>query len=424
VKIYCSGIGGIGLSAYASLQKIAGHDVAGSDRNDSALLEDLRSQGIEIVLDQSGAKVPKDADLFVYSEAIPPDAPERKKAAELGIQQISYPQALGELSKNHTVIAVCGTHGKSSTTAMAAKLLMEAGKDPTIVVGTKLRELNGRNWCQGKSDLFLLEACEYKHSFHQYSPDIILLTTCDGDHFDFYASDADYKKAFVDFIQRLPEGGKLVTHMSDDDCRTVAEAAGRRTIDADTFPKIPLLTPGEHMRQNAQLVLGLAQLLGISPTVAAGYVSNYAGSWRRMEERGKYKDIPVIDDYAHHPKEIAATLQALREKHAKSRVVCVFQPHTHDRTIKLFAEFEKSFSDADLVLVTDIYEARKHLDGDKADPKKLAEGIAAKSDTDARYAGSLADVAKLLKTELQSGDVLICMGAGDVTALAGEMATA
>ena len=157
MKIYCSGIGGIGLSAYASLMQSKGHAVSGSDRAASALTDDLQSRGIAFTTDQSGSAVPADADLFVYSEAIPADAPEREKAAALGIRQISYPQALGELSAGSRVIAVCGTHGKSSTTGMAARLLLHSGRDPTVVVGTKVKELEGRNFRAGSSEVFLLE---------------------------------------------------------------------------------------------------------------------------------------------------------------------------------------------------------------------------------------------------------------------------
>lgn len=421
MKIYCSGIGGIGLSAYASLQRAAGNDVLGSDRNDSALLQDLRSQGITVFLDQSGVAVPTDADLFVYSEAIPEDSPEREKAKSLGIPEKSYPAAVGELAKFHRLIAVCGTHGKSSTTAMAARLLMQAGKDPTVVVGTKLRELDGRNWRRGNSDLFVLEACEYRHSFHNYEPSIVLLTTCDGDHFDFYTSNEDYKKAFVDFIRKLPEDGVLITHMRDPDCRAVAEKAGRRTIDADVLSMLPLQTPGEHMRQNAQLVLALAEVLGIPVNEAASALSGFSGTWRRMEERGTFNGIPVIDDYAHHPREISATLKALREKYGKRRLVCVFQPHTHDRTIKLYDDFTRAFSSADVVLITDVYEARKDIESAKTDVRALATDIEKQSKTKAISVGSLKHASAKLQAELRGSDVLICMGAGDITNLATEL---
>jgi UDP-N-acetylmuramate--alanine ligase len=359
VKIYCSGIGGIGLSAYASLQKHAGHEVLGSDRADSALLDDLRSQGIAIFLDQTGASVPSDADVFVYSEAIPESAPERMIAKEYGIKQMSYPQAIGELSKGSTLISICGTHGKSSTTAMAARLLMQAGKDPTVVVGTKMKELDGKNWRKGSGDLFVLESCEYRRSFHNYSPKIILLTNCDGDHFDYYTGKEDYQEAFMEFIDKLPEDGLLITHMSDPDCRAVAEMAGKRTIDADVFPLLDLATPGRHMQENAQLVLALAQVLEIPQTEAEKVVSGYSGSWRRMEEKGMYKgSVQVIDDYGHHPREIRATIEALRSKFPERRIVCAFQPHTHDRTLKLYNDFTTAFSGLDIVVVTNVYDRK------------------------------------------------------------------
>ncbi len=422
MKIYCSGIGGIGLSAYASLQKLSGHEVLGSDRSDSALLDDLRSQGIKVFLDQSGAAVPKGCDLFVYSEAIPPSAPEREKAEEYGIEQHSYPSAVGNLSRGKNLICVCGTHGKSSTTAMVARLLIETGKDPTVVVGTKLKELGGRNWRQGKSDLFVLEACEYRHSFHHYSPRIILLTTCDGDHYDFYKNKDEYIQSFVTFVQKLPEDGILITHLSDPDCKRVADEAGRTVVDADSLPMIRLQTPGKHMQRNSQLALSLAELLGIHLEDAIRAVSGYAGSWRRMEYKGKYqKGQPVVDDYAHHPVEIRATLQALKEQYAPRRLVCVFQPHTHDRTLKLYEDFTACFRDANLLIVTDVYEARKDIETGTVDMDAFITDIQKNSDTQVLKGGSLAAIAKILPSITTEADVIVCMGAGDITDLADKL---
>lgn len=424
MKIYCSGIGGIGLSAYASLQKLHGHDVSGSDRSDSALLDDLRSQGIAIFLDQSGVNVPADTDLLVYSEAIPKDAPERRRASDLGCEQQSYPQALGELSAGYQVIAVCGTHGKSSTTAMATRLLLACGKDPTVVVGTKVKELDGRNWRQGKSRIFLLEACEYRHSFLHYSPHIILLTNADGDHFDFYPSYEAYQDAFVQFASKLPADGILVTHLSDPDCKNIADRSQRNVVDADTFPLIQLQTPGEHMRRNAQLILALADVLGISPADAEESVSGYGGSWRRMEVKGTFRStITVIDDYAHHPREIRATLNALREAYPGRRLVCVFQPHTHDRTIKLYDDFLTAFTEADLVIIPGVYDARREKDSQTVDLPRFIKDIAKGSRTDVTNGSSLTETEAMLRSDiLKDGDLLVCMGAGDITALAERMA--
>jgi UDP-N-acetylmuramate--alanine ligase len=424
VKIFCSGIGGIGLSAYASLQKKDGHDVCGTDRAKSALVDDLASQGIAVSTDQSGAQIPADTDLVVYSEAIPETAPERRKARELGIRQISYPHALGELSTGKKVIAVCGTHGKSSTTGIATRLLLECGKDPTIVIGTKTPELGGKNWHKGSSDIFLLEACEYRRSFLFYEPSIILLTNCDGDHYDYYKDKKDYRHAFSEFVSKLPDDGILLAHLSDSDARIIATERGKTLIDADAFPLITLRTPGLHMRKNAQLVLALAQVLGIDAKKAESIVSGYSGSWRRLEVKATIaKNITVIDDYAHHPVEIRASLAALREAYPSRRIVCVFQPHTHDRTIKIYADFLSSFTDADLLLLCDVYEARKDIETHTVDLDDFAKRIAQASKVQTSVSGSLIDTKEILPKLLQENDVVVFMGAGDITSIASEMAS-
>lgn len=422
MNIFCSGIGGIGLSAYASIQKAAGHTVSGSDRSDSALLQSLREQGIEIILKQDGSALPDVCDLLVYSEAIPVDAPERKIARERGIRSISYFQGLGEISKDYFVIAVCGTHGKSSTTAMAARVLIEAEKDPSVVVGTKVRELDGKNFRKGKSDLFLLEACEYRKSFHALSPDIVLMTNVDGDHFDAFKDMEEYHKAFRDFLNVLPADGVVITHSNDPDAKKIAMESGRRFIDADTFPLTKLSTPGEHMKQNARLVLALADVLKIPQAEAIKSLSGFAGTWRRMEVKGERDGITIIDDYAHHPKEIRATLAAMREAYPGRRIVCVFQPHTHDRTLKLYDDFLMSFKDADVVIVPAIYDARHDIETAMVDVPKFVKDIAKGSGAEVMEGHTLSETEKMLRgTILQSGDVLVCMGAGDVTGLASRM---
>lgn len=423
MKIYCSGIGGIGLSAFASLQCARGHEVTGSDRCESTLLDCLRSRGIPVTMDQSGRGIPSDTGLFVYSEAIPTDSPERARARELGIRQINYFEALGELSRDAHVIAVCGTHGKSSTTGMAAQVLMENGKDPTVVIGTKLPLLDGRNYRKGKGSLFLVEACEYRRNFLHLFPDTILMTTVDGDHFDAFESLEDYQHAYVEFLQKLPEGGVTVTHGSDPDCVEVIRAWGGTWIDADAFPLPDLSIPGRHMRENARLVIGLADLLHIPRENALQALSRYAGSWRRMEVKGIIGgDILVVDDYGHHPREIRSTLSALREAYPHRRLVCVFQPHTHDRSIKLYADFLSAFSSADSLVLTDVYDARSDIERDMLDMPRFAKDIGRESAVSTRYVGSLDQAEQHLRAGgMQTGDLLVCMGAGDITDLAERM---
>jgi UDP-N-acetylmuramate--alanine ligase len=418
--IYCSGIGGIGLSAYAALQKAAGHSVSGSDKADSALIESLRTLGIAVSLDQSGAAIPEGCELLVYSEAVPEDAPERRLARERGIRSISYFHGLGEISKGKKVIAVCGTHGKSSTTAMVARVLIEAGLDPTVVVGTKVRELDGRNFRTGKSDWFVLEACEYRRSFHHLSPTIVLMTNVDGDHFDAYKDLAEYQQSFVDFLKLLPADGVVITHGQVSDCRRVVEQSGHALTDADDLQLPTLTTPGLHMQRNGQLVLRLAERLGIAEAAARKSLAGFAGTWRRLEEVGTRSDgVTVIDDYAHHPVEIAASLQGVKSGYPGRRIVVAFQPHTHDRTIKLYDEFLSSFKDADLVIVPNIYAARNEVDSATVDPETFVADIARESGITGLYGRSLEETLQRLQTEiLRPGDVVVTMGAGDITTLA------
>lgn len=400
-----------------------GHSVSGSDRSASVVTDDLVAQGIPVSFLQDGSAIPKDCDVLVYSEAVPESSPERTLARERGIRQLSYPQALGELSRGYDVIAVAGTHGKSSTTAMAARLLLTMGKDPTVVVGTRTHELSERNWRAGESSLFLLEACEYRRSFLAYDPRIVLLTTCDGDHFDYFTSQEDYEQAFLEFLSRLPQDGIVITHGSDPRVCSVVERSGRKLIDADHFPLISLGTPGLHMRQNAQLVLALAAQLGLPPADAQEAIAGYSGSWRRMEEKGTNREgVTVIDDYAHHPAEIRATLSGIKEAYPGRRIVCAFQPHTHDRTLKLYTEFLPAFRDADLVIVPDVYAARSERDGAQVNVASFAADIAKGSGIEAVDGESLEKTEHRLRTDiLKRGDVLVCMGAGDITNLAGRM---
>lgn len=422
MKIYCSGIGGIGLSAYAAMQNANGHSVSGSDRTETALILDLRSQGIEVFLSQDGKHVPNDADLFVYTEAVPEDAPERVKAKEYGIRAVSYFQALGELSKDFFVIGVCGTHGKSSTTAMAARLLIECGKDPSVIVGTKVPELGNRNWRKGNSDIFLVESCEYRRSFHHLDPDLILVTNVDGDHFDAYADITEYRQAFLEFFQKLPEGGMVIGHLNDAESAAVIRASGHDAVDADSFPLPELNVPGMHMRQNALLALAMGAQLGIDVQKGLDALKGFSGTWRRMEVKGpgKHGGI-VVDDYGHHPLEVKATLRGLREAYPDRRIVCVFQPHTHDRTWKLYEEFLESFSDADVIVIPNIYGARPKAGEVPVDAAKLAADIAAKSGKTCTYTESLEQTEAYLPTILQPTDVVVCMGAGDITNLAGKL---
>ena len=419
MKIYCSGIGGIGLSAYAAMQNVNGHEVFGSDRSESELLDDLRSQGISVGLNQDGTYIPEDIDLFVFTEAMPKDAPEMVRARELNVKMQNYFEALGDLSRDYKVIAVCGTHGKSSTVAMAARVLMDAGVDPSVVVGTKLKELDGRNWRKGNSEYFLLEACEYRGSFLSLSPDIVLMTNADGDHFDAFESVKVYQETFVEFLNLLSGEGIVITHMNDPDCVKIVREAKKEVKDTDSFEYPELGVPGKHMRENAQLVMGLAQIIGIDENEALESLKEYSGCWRRMEVIGTYEGATVIDDYAHHPREIAATVQSALEAYPDRRILCAFQPHMHDRTLKLYEEFKTCFKGAHELVITDVYDARSDVEKEKVDMNKLKTDVEKGSNVRTKYLGNLEETEHALRNEIiQNGDVLICLGAGDITNMA------
>lgn len=424
MKIYCSGIGGIGLSAYAALQRAMGHLVSGSDRTPSIVTEDLSRQGVAVFFEQDGSHVPPDTDLFVYSEAVPSDAPERMRAKELGIRCVSYFEALGELSGTYnTVIAVCGSHGKSSTVSMAAVMLVEGGQNPTVIVGTRVPQLDGKNWRRGTKDLLLVEACEYRSSFLNFRPNIVLMTNVEWDHVDAFPSQQMYQAAYVEFLKQVSSDGVVITHGDDLLCSHVVHQAGCRMIDADRTSMVSLQIPGEHMQENAQLVIALAKYLGISLTNAKKSLAAYKGCWRRMELKGYLchgeknftqddTAIPIIDDYAHHPTEIRVTLRALKGAHPERRLVCIFQPHMHNRTREFYREFCRAFGDADVLVLTDVYDARSTVEKERIDIHKFAQDIGA------TYSGDLKETEKYVRSIATEGDILVCMGAGDITNLA------
>ena len=425
MKIFCSGIGGIGLSAYAAHMHERGHDVSGTDASKSAITDALENMGVHVSFLQDGSAVPKEFDLLVYSEAIPTSSPERVRARERGVTECSYFKALGDLTRGTNLLCVSGTHGKSSTTAMLAGVLIDANKDPSVVLGTKSANLDGKNWRKGNTDLWLVEACEYRRSFHFLSPKVILLTNADGDHFDAFKDKAEYESAFVEFVKSLPKDGVIVYHKSDKDSAAIVAKSGKKGIDADDMPLVTMGVPGLHMRQNAQLVLKACEALGIPLELSKKSLEKFSGTWRRMEKKGLTSaGVTVIDDYAHHPKEIAATLSAMKEAYPKQKIVCVFQPHTHHRTLALWDDFSRAFKDAHTVLLTDVYDARPDKDAEKVEVLRLAEDIKANSKVDVLTAMKFDEAKIILETEVLSpGDILITMGAGDITKLSDSMFT-
>lgn len=410
-KVHMIGIGGIGMSALARYYKSHGWDVSGSDSGESDLINDLRSEGINIKKYEDENNISDDLDLVVYTIAIQETNLELVKAREMGIEVLTYPEALGKISENKKVIAVCGTHGKTTTTAMTFFALREAGIDASMIVGS-LIENDGRrtNYVHGDSEWIIIEACEYRRSFLNYNPNIIVVTNIDADHLDYYRDIEDVKSAFQEFVNKLGGDGQLVIHQNED----YLSFKNKNIVDDIQISKSDLSVPGAHNRENAKLVLGLVNVLGLDMNKAKIGMRNFKGTWRRQEYKGKYFDMDCYDDYAHHPTEISATLEAIKEKvENKKKVIAIFMPHLYSRTKLLLDDFARCFTDADEVILLPIYAAREQMD-ETITSDVLQEKILEKDENKLVFSfGNMNDVAEYLKTK-NNDYVVVTMGAGDI----------
>lgn len=413
-RIHFVGIGGIGVSAIARMMLEQGKQVTGSDRDSSSITEQLQMLGAKVFIGHDPVHVPEDADLVVYSPAIPTDNLEMRRAKELGIPLFSYPQALGLISKERFTVAVAGTHGKTTTTAMIAKILEGTEVDPTVIVGSLLKGSES-NFLPGAGPHFIVEACEYKRSFLYLFPNILVVTNIDTDHLDYYRDLADIQHAFQELVEKVPGGGFVVCNPEDEN--TLPVLTNNRAQITDYMPYLDhvsdLPVPGEHNKFNAAAALAVAYLLGADLKMAKKKLESYEGTWRRFDYRGTSKEgVEVYDDYAHHPTEIKATLVAFREKFPKQRIVVVFQPHLYSRTKLLFDQFAQSFVDADRVVVLPIYAAREKPDPNISSEKLV--GAMSKHHDSVAHAKDFTDAASKLRGILRRGDVLVTIGAGDI----------
>jgi UDP-N-acetylmuramate--alanine ligase len=417
--VHFIGIGGIGISAIARMFHLEGKQVTGSDRGESKVTLELEQAGIKVFLDQKAENVPARVDLVVYTLAIPPDNPEFVRAKELGVALLSYPEALGLVSAQKYTVGVTGTHGKTTTTAMLGKILIEAGLDPTAVVGSLVPEWNS-NFRSGKSKYFVTEACEYRRSFLNLNPQAAIITNIDNDHLDYYKDLSDIESAFAEFAAKIPADGFLVCDPADERLASVLASAKCRIVDYMEYVSqsapIALKQPGEHNQKDAAAALALAVELGVEEKTALNSLANFAGTWRRFEFKGKLPNgVMVYDDYAHHPTEIKATLQGARELVGKDhKITVVFQPHLYSRTKLLLHEFADAFAAADLVLMPDIYAAREINDGTISSRDVI--GLIQAKGKDALYVPSFDELTKKLRDETAAGkpgDMVISMGAGE-----------
>jgi len=410
--VYIVGIGGIGLSAFAQLLKAQGALVSGSDRGDSPTTELLRSKGIDVFVGHDASNIPAGTELLVYSDAVPTHNPERARAHDLNIPQMSYFEALGLAANQKKVIAVSGAHGKTTTTAMLIDVLEDAGLDPMGVVGS-LRSKTKTNFREGKGEYFIVEADEYLRHFLNFNPTILVITNIDADHLDYYRDLADIQSAFKALVQKVPADGVIVCNAQDEKVKPVLEGAQARIIDYTEYMSEPFsLKVLPFNKVNAAAALGAALASGVAKEKAVETLSAFTGTWRRFEYKGTTKTGAIVyDDYGHHPTEINATLTSAREHFPGKRVIVAFHPHLFSRTKKLFQEFVEAFDAADRVLIAPIFAARE-----AADPTishiMLAEALQ-KRGKDAVALGSLGAVTEEI-LHAKEGDVFITMGAGDI----------
>lgn len=419
--IHFIGIGGIGTSSIAQILKAKGKKISGSDTVPSNITKSLKLSGIDVKIGHNAKNISNKHDLVIYSPAIPSSNPELKQAKTLNISTISYPQALGELTKGYITIAIAGSHGKSTTTAMTALIAEKAGLDPTVVIGTKIRQFKNKNYKTGKGKYLIIEACEYKRSFLNIYPDILIITNVDLDHLDYYKDLNDYKSAFIELAKKVSPNGFIIINEAETHLKKIASNSKAKTITwADNKieklhlkPKIP----GRFNITNAKNAAIAGRLIGIEDKIIQSAISRFNGTWRRMEYKHKkgYK-CTFIDDYGHHPTEIQSTLLAIREQNPTSNILCIFQPHQYNRTRLLLKDFGKSFHEVDNIIIPNIYKVRdSEEEASKVSTDDLVNEINKNSNHKKALNGKgLKKTAEYIKKNHKKYDIIVTMGAGDI----------
>ncbi len=416
-KIHCIGVGGIGLSALARYYNYHGVSVSGSDSNETDLVKTLRKENIKVFSDgHNEENLPDDVDLVIYTIAIASDNPELVKAHKLNTKVMTYPEALGELTKSKTTICISGTHGKTTTTAMLYKVFVACGVSPTVIVGSLVKDdkENFTNFISGSSEYLIIESCEYRRSFLNYTPAHIIVTNIEADHLDYYKDIEDIKLAFQEFVNKMENGSKLSYLAIHDEEKylNAKDNVKKILVDQIEMVTIDLSVPGIHNRKNAQLVIGLANALGFDSADIRIGLKSFTGTWRRQEYKGEFYGATFYDDYAHHPSEIKATLQAFREKFPNKKIICCFQPHLYSRTKSLFQDFVNSFSDADQVILLPIYAARENYD-----PSINSEMLSREIENINKKSTVLQNVEDLysyMQIHANKNTIFITLGAGDI----------
>ncbi len=447
IHVYFVGIGGISMSGLALILKDRGFHVSGSDRSESAITKQLTAEGIDVKIGQVYDNITRDIDLVVFTAAIHPDNEEYKATVDAEIPYISRAELLGQIMKGYKLpVGVSGTHGKTTTTSMLSEILMAADVDPTLSIGGILDSIGG-NVRVGGPEFFVAEACEYTNSFLSMFPKIGIILNIDADHLDFFKDLDDIRHSFRRYAQLIPADGALVINADIPDVEEITEglackivtfgsdsgsdyypsqidynASGRLTFllhsPDGTEETFTLKVPGEHNVYNSIAAIAAADLMGIDRSATVRALGDFSGTERRFELIGVKDGVTIVDDYAHHPTEIEATLKAAAN-YPHDKVYCVFQPHTYTRTKSLLKEFAQALTFADVTIVADIYAARE-TDTLGISSQTLQKEIQALGH-DCLYFGSFSEIEKFLLTNCQKGDLLITMGAGNVNQIAKDL---
>jgi UDP-N-acetylmuramate--alanine ligase len=444
------GVCGSGMRALAELLIGLGWRVTGSDLTapSSSTLRAMQKRGLRFHRGHDDRFLPRDVDVVVHSPAVGTTNPERQLAHRLRIPVLSYSQMLGLLMENGVGVAIAGTHGKSTTTAMVAAILTESGLSPSAVIGAELKDRKDSGWV-GKGDLFVVESCEYQNSFLDLKPQYACILGIEPDHFDCFASLDDLTEAFARFSGQVASSGVLLVNADCTESMTASQraessvvtfsrhpgadwwAADLRSTDAGTrfrvfrreefFAEIEVAVPGEHNVTNALAAIAVSHHAGASVEAIRECLWQFTGIKRRFDHIGSYRGVTLIDDYAHHPTAVAATLQTARAKFGRRRIWCAFQPHQSSRTAALMSEFSSSFGDADEILIAPTFAARESVGDESETTAEQLAGEIVGGGQNARFCGSLDRVVATLDDEAQPGDVLITMGAGDINRVQNEL---
>lgn len=440
-RVHFIGIGGISMSGFAELLHSIGFKVSGSDSKESKITSHLEKIGIDIIYGQTTHNITSDIDFIVYTAAIQPDNEEFLAAQNLGIPMLDRAEMVGQVMKNYeTAIAIAGTHGKTTTTSMVSHIFLAANLDPTISVGGILKAING-NLRIGASQNFITEACEYTNSFLKFYPTIGLILNIEEDHMDFFKDIDDIRSSFLRFAKRIPESGTLIINgdidqldylIKDLSCKIVTYGIGKHTYDFTAAnisydevgnasydlvaqgaitDHISLHVVGIHNVLNSLASIALADSLSIPMEAIKEGLSSFSGTDRRFEYKGEVAGITIIDDYAHHPTEVEATLKAAKNQ-PHNMIWCVFQPHTYTRTKAFLKEFAVSLSYADKIVLSDIYAAREQDPGDISSKDLQNELITLGKET--YYFPDFEEIETFLLEHCKQGDLILTMGAGDI----------